>query len=153
MGDCRNSPTTAEPQNRSTAKGMSVLMARQMWSWVASHSGKHCGPWNWQARGVGHLSSDLLPCEPYRVRRFQSLVRQTMDYDVPKAMNLSALNPAKACRFKTTEVKIGLSPKTDLIWSTWKRIMSTLSSLEKRPRAFLNHWWNKSVIMKKSKWK
>tara|TARA_R110001632_G_scaffold1368_9_gene5834 strand:+ start:125118 stop:126254 length:1137 start_codon:yes stop_codon:yes gene_type:complete len=111
-------PTTAEAAKAAHSKGMSVLMGAPNVVRGGSHSGNIAAHELASAGVLDILSSDYYPASLLE-SAFSIAQLDNNDYDVPKAMNLVSLNPAKAAGLNDRG-QIAVGQKADLIWSTLK---------------------------------
>ncbi|MBJ7554106.1 alpha-D-ribose 1-methylphosphonate 5-triphosphate diphosphatase [Marinomonas spartinae] len=111
-------PTTEKAAKAAHEKGMSVLMGAPNVVRGGSHSGNIAAHELASAGVLDILSSDYYPASllesAFKIARLED-----NDYDIPKAMNLVSLNPAKAVGLHDRGL-IDLGCKADLIWSSAK---------------------------------
>ncbi|MCV2401826.1 alpha-D-ribose 1-methylphosphonate 5-triphosphate diphosphatase [Marinomonas sp. C2222] len=109
-------PTTAEAAHAAHKKGMSVLMGAPNVVRGGSHSGNIAAHELASAGVLDVLSSDYYPASLLE-SAFMVAHLESNDYDIPKAMRLVSLNPAKAVGLNDRG-EIAIGKKADLIWST-----------------------------------
>lgn len=109
-------PTTAEAAKAAHEKGMSVLMGAPNVVRGGSHSGNIAAHELAAAGVLDILSSDYYPASLLE-SAFKIAQLESNDYDIPKAMALVSLNPARAVGLNDRG-EIAIDQKADLIWST-----------------------------------
>jgi alpha-D-ribose 1-methylphosphonate 5-triphosphate diphosphatase len=109
-------PTTAEAAKAAHSRGMSVLMGAPNVVRGGSHSGNIAAHELAEADVLDILSSDYYPASLLE-SAFKIAQLENNEYDIPKAIALVSLNPAKAVGLNDRG-EIALGKKADLIWST-----------------------------------
>lgn len=108
-------PTTAEAAKAAHAKGMGVLMGAPNVVRGGSHSGNIAAHELAAAGVLDILSSDYYPASLLE-SAFKIAALEDNDYDLPKAINLVSLNPARAVGLNDRG-EIAVGKKADLVLS------------------------------------